>query len=523
MSASNQQTLTDLGPNDRPLMLEKGNFIPWESRFRRFLDNKLEDGKRMWHSIQKGPYVRTMITDPDDTTQQIIEPLSKMTEINKKQYTVDVRGSEVTSHVRHARLMDEFDKFVAKEGESLESVYERLTTLVNIMERNNIRPVLVSINTKFLNFLKPERSKYVIIVRHNQTGHTVLYAQLYDSLVQFELHIQASKVKRASRNHDPLALISHSNASSRFHARNVNDESIRVVQRVPRTESNTGKANVQCYNYNEKGHYARDCQKSRVCDAKYFKEQMLSAMKDEAESNCNAEENDFMLDNSFGDETFEELIVATVSEVNASYKDHEKVNNVKRKTIIHASDDDQIDSNVIFDDPYVENNGDTSEHDSNDHDEYHNIQILAYNVQREAENQKRLNNELKKQKELLQKELETYIVDLEEKRSSHDRIVYKMGQSIQTIHMLGKTPNKVYDPFIKAGLGYQNPERLKIAIAAQPKMYHGEMLYSTKLKINSSNSEETLEDAEESRLKMRNKMVQLNYEKLNALYETFVP
>nr|GEV06697.1 integrase, catalytic region, zinc finger, CCHC-type, peptidase aspartic, catalytic [Tanacetum cinerariifolium] len=36
-------------------------------------------------------------------------------------------------------------------------------------------------------------------------------------------------------------------------------------------------------------------------------------------------------------------------------------------------------------------------------------------------------------------------------------------------------------------------------------------------------SEETLEDAEENRLKMRNKMVQLNYGKLNALYETFVP
>ncbi|GJW42634.1 retrovirus-related pol polyprotein from transposon TNT 1-94 [Tanacetum coccineum] len=89
--------------------------------------------------------------------------------------------------------------------------------------------------------------------------------------------------------------------------------------------------------------------------------------------------------------------------------------------------------------------------------------------------------------------------------------------------MLGKTPNKVYDPFLKAGLGYKNPERLKKAIAAQPKMYHGEMLYSTKLNIDSPDSEETLEDAEESRLKMRNKMVQLDYRKLNALYETFVP
>ncbi|GJY32686.1 hypothetical protein Tco_0417155 [Tanacetum coccineum] len=69
-----------------------------------------------------------------------------------------------------------------------------------------------------------------------------------------------------------------------------------------------------------------------------------------------------------------------VSEVNASNKVHEQVNHVKRKTIIHTSDDDQINSNIIFDDPYVENNGGTFEHDSNAHVEYHDIQMLAYNV-----------------------------------------------------------------------------------------------------------------------------------------------
>ncbi|GJV42260.1 hypothetical protein Tco_1420700 [Tanacetum coccineum] len=254
MSASNQQTLADSGANERPPMLVKGNYILWESRFRRFLDNKLEEGEWMWRSIETGPYVRPMIPDPDDPRQQIIEPLSKMTEINKKQYIADVRvmnyllqaipndiynsvdvcktakemwerikrlmyGSDVTNHVRYSRLMDEFDKFAAKEGESLESVYERLTTLVNIMDRNNVRPISVSIKTKFLNCLQPEQSKYVTMVRHNQTGDAVSYDQLYDSLVQFEPHIQASKAKRDARNHDPLALIAHLNASlSQSHA-----------------------------------------------------------------------------------------------------------------------------------------------------------------------------------------------------------------------------------------------------------------------------------------------------------------
>nr|GEU62009.1 hypothetical protein [Tanacetum cinerariifolium] len=142
------------------------------------------------------------------------------------------------------------------------------------------------------------------------------------------------------------------------------------VMRVPRTESTPGKANVQCYNCNEKGHYARDCQNPRVHDAKYFREQMLLAMKDEAESNLNNEENNFMLDTSYGEETMKELTVAvmlmariqpadgnaetvpsydakTVSKVNASSKVHDQMSHVKCKTIIHNSDDDQIDSNII--------------------------------------------------------------------------------------------------------------------------------------------------------------------------------
>ncbi|GJV34210.1 hypothetical protein Tco_1012378 [Tanacetum coccineum] len=89
-------------------------------------------------------------------------------------------GSDVTSHVRHSCLMDEFNKFTSKEAESLESVYEILTTLVNIMDSYNVRPIPVSINTKFLN---------------------------------------SSKAKKAVKNHDLLALLVHSNASlSQSHA-----------------------------------------------------------------------------------------------------------------------------------------------------------------------------------------------------------------------------------------------------------------------------------------------------------------
>ncbi|GJR39367.1 hypothetical protein Tco_1215051 [Tanacetum coccineum] len=196
------------------------------------------------------------------------------------------------------------------------------------------------------------------------------------------------------------------------------DETNQIVERVPRTRQNRDMENIQIH------------------DAKYFMEQMLLAMKDEAGGTLNDEENDFMLDNAYGDETLEELTVAVimmariqpaydnaetepkydveaVSEVNASHINiissmiskgvHEHTNHEKLKTVINTSDDDQMDCNIIFDDPYVENNGGTVEHDSNAHDQFFDIKSLVYNVQREAENQQRLNM----QKALLQKELET--------------------------------------------------------------------------------------------------------------------
>ncbi|GKB35990.1 hypothetical protein Tco_0880932 [Tanacetum coccineum] len=171
-----------------------------------------------------------MIPNPNKPTEQILEPLSKMTEGNKKQYIADVR---VMNYLLQAIPNDIYNSVDACKnvkdmwerikrlmfGESLESVYERLTTLVNIMDRNNVHPIPVAINTKFLNCLQHEWIKYVTMVRHNQTGDVVSYDQLYDSLVQFKPHVQASKAKKDAKNHDPLPIHAHLNASaSQSHA-----------------------------------------------------------------------------------------------------------------------------------------------------------------------------------------------------------------------------------------------------------------------------------------------------------------
>nr|GEZ40061.1 hypothetical protein [Tanacetum cinerariifolium] len=106
------------------------------------------------------------------------------------------------------------------------------------MDRNNVHPIPVSVNIKFLNCLKPEWSNYVTMVPHNQTRDTVSYDVFYDSLVEFEQHVLASKAKKPAKNHDPLALLAHLNASSsqfrELQKDSQEDKLITVVMLLPR-------------------------------------------------------------------------------------------------------------------------------------------------------------------------------------------------------------------------------------------------------------------------------------------------
>nr|GEX10297.1 hypothetical protein [Tanacetum cinerariifolium] len=85
MSTSNKKTLAESGSSDRPPILEKRNYVPWESWFLRFL-GKQERGMRAdvtSSPIDKGPYARKIIPDLDNTTKNIPEPINKKTDINK--------------------------------------------------------------------------------------------------------------------------------------------------------------------------------------------------------------------------------------------------------------------------------------------------------------------------------------------------------------------------------------------------------------------------------------------------------
>nr|GEV02502.1 integrase, catalytic region, zinc finger, CCHC-type, peptidase aspartic, catalytic [Tanacetum cinerariifolium] len=76
-----------------------------------------------------------------------------------------MQGTSLTKQERECKLYDEFDKFVYKKGESLRDFYLRFSLLLNDMNIYNMKLEQFQVNTKFLNTLPPEWSKFVTDVK----------------------------------------------------------------------------------------------------------------------------------------------------------------------------------------------------------------------------------------------------------------------------------------------------------------------------------------------------------------------
>ncbi|GJW65870.1 hypothetical protein Tco_0117754 [Tanacetum coccineum] len=123
-------------------------------------------------------------------------------------------------------------------------------------------------------------------------------------------------------------------------------------------------------------------------------------------------------------------------------------------------------------------------------------------------------------------------IDLEKKIKELDNILFKVGQSAQTVHMLTK-PQAFYDNIHKQALGYQNPFHLKKAQQIKPTLYDGIVMSDKRVAMLVIDDEETLILEEDSRLKMSKKAKDpevinknishkpIDYEKLNRLTGDF--
>ncbi|GJX69086.1 hypothetical protein Tco_0304813 [Tanacetum coccineum] len=156
------------------------------------------------------------------------------------------------------------------------------------------------------------------------------------------------------------------------------------------------------------------------------------------------------------------------------------------------------------------------------------IANLNNQLSKEKSNVSFLNEENKKLKsdfKIREEELLDKQIQLEKKIKELDNILVKIGQSIQTTHMLSPKPDSFYHTKQKVALGYQNPFYLKQAQQKQQSLYNGNVLLEKHDPPAVYDSEETLQLTQESRLKMKqlNKEIKpANYAKINHLSGVFV-
>ncbi|GJW22534.1 hypothetical protein Tco_0033156 [Tanacetum coccineum] len=227
------------GVDNRPPMLDKDLYDSWKSRMELYMQNRkhgrmilesVENGPLIWPTVEENGVTRTkkyaelstaekIQADCDMKATNIILqglPAEIYSLVNHHRVAKDLwervqllmQGTSLTKQERECKLYDAFDKFTHIKGETLHKYYLRFTQLINDMNIYNMKIEQFQVNTKFLNSLPPEWSKFVTDVKLVKDLHTTNFDQLHAYLEQHELHANEVRLLR-ERNQDPLAFVAN--------------------------------------------------------------------------------------------------------------------------------------------------------------------------------------------------------------------------------------------------------------------------------------------------------------------------
>ncbi|GJU50416.1 retrovirus-related pol polyprotein from transposon TNT 1-94 [Tanacetum coccineum] len=432
--------------------LKGGSYIPWASRFRRYINRKRENQKWLNKALDEGPYQFEMFI-PNNLTVPKLQTVEDLQGDALLHYNAEIelinlillsipndiynyvdactsakhmwkrverlmRGTIQNKVDRETRFTNEFDQFVVEPGEALVSVAKKL-------EKSHDPLALVA---------------YTGSSSRNTSSYYVTHPT---SVVDYDDEYQHDDVHTNSE--DPLASAmlllaraitqNFSNPTNNHLRTSSNTRNQAIIQgdMVNIQSRNSGNTStVQCYNYSGKGHYARNCPKPRVRDSKYFMEQMLLAKQDETRVILTDEQNDFLFADASRMEEIEELsaniclmariqLADNTSDAGPSYdsaficevqsssinENEEQMYPTHTKIINSTIGDDQIDSDIIFDSPNGNVNSGSVEKDTHVPD-LCALEKLARNAYQEAEKQQLFAQKVQKQNTNLTSQLELY-------------------------------------------------------------------------------------------------------------------
>nr|GEX24415.1 hypothetical protein [Tanacetum cinerariifolium] len=447
--------------------------------------------------------------------------------------------------------------------------------MMNELVRNQCDATNHQVNVQFLLQLQPEWQRFVTLVKQSQELKTVSYYKLSQqaatrnrgkAIINSPLPIYDQEPSMVAKDDE----IENQDNSLRIN-RGTGYDNQRIVN-VARARENVGtsmvqKSRIQCYNCKEYGHVAKECQKlKRVKDAAYHKEKMLLCKQEDAEFQLNAEQANWKDDTDDEPEDQElkahYMYMAQIQEVNPDAVDNsgpifdseplqkadqDDDDNLANERDLLASlieklkceiDDSKnrnkfletsnkvlvdklqeidctkakgdlmsykLDSEKSFNE-YTRKINDLNQTISEMKKELfaHQETISIMSQQKEAQ--------IKFHKTCEDKEIDK-VIALENKVKVLDNIVYKTGQSVQTMNML----NRNYKT------SFAKPEFLKKAQRANPRLYDMGCYNDNLTLMLAPEFDEVFRLEKESRSKLSHLIRPFDYEKLNNLYDLFVP
>nr|GEY68421.1 hypothetical protein [Tanacetum cinerariifolium] len=211
------------GADNRPPMLEKDMYDSWKSRMELYMLNR-PHGRMILESVEQGPLIWPSV-EVEGVTR--LKKYSELSVVEAIQADCDVKatniilqglppevyalvstykvakelweciqmlmqGTSLTKQERECKLYDAFDKFAYQKGETLRDFYLIFSLLLNDMNMYNMKSEQFQVNTKFLNTLPSEWSKFVTDVKLVRDLHTTNVDQLHAYLSQHEYHANES-------------------------------------------------------------------------------------------------------------------------------------------------------------------------------------------------------------------------------------------------------------------------------------------------------------------------------------------
>nr|GEV60580.1 hypothetical protein [Tanacetum cinerariifolium] len=497
--------IMEAGSKDRPPMLAASNYVQWKSRIKRYIDTK--PNHELIHYCPQNPPYKYKWADKDvpvtegssettterymknykNVSQDIHDQLNAeaeavqiiLTGIDNDIYsTVDAcpNACEMWKAIKRLKQCEsiniqdletnlywEFGKFTSRNGESLELYYSRFYKMMNELVRNQCDVTNHQVNVQFLLQLQPEWQRSQQAATRNR-GKAIVNSPppIYDQ----EPSVVAKDDEIANQDNSPRI----NRGTGYDNQRIVNVDGARENVGTPVVQ----KSGIQCYNCKEYRHVARECQKpKRPKDAAYHKEKILSHYMYMAQIQ---EVTPDAVDNSgpiFDSEPLQKVPNNDNYNVFAIKSEHPEQSKSVNDTYLIEQDEHNVivDSfDISYDREHVDQDDDDdlanerdllaslieklkSKIDDSKNELFaHQGTISIMSQQKEAQ--------IKFYKTREDKEIEKVIV-LENKVKVLDNIVYKTGQSVQTMNMLNS----------KCRTSFAKLEFLKKAQSANPRLY----------------------------------------------------